>query len=203
MNNETVSTDEDIEALLPWYLNGTLPAEDREAVEELLSRSEEARQELAFLSAIASEVQCESPLPASELGLRRLRQSIKSEKQVFSSTWWKPGLAAAAITVAVLQVGLLVQNKDPMEGTRLLSNSSVVASGDYWLVQVLFADDSQWQSLVTMIDEVNATVVDGPSSLGLVRLAVHKNDEVFPKATDLLLWLEQQPQVTHVALEQE
>ncbi|MEX1032601.1 MAG: hypothetical protein WDZ30_04525 [Cellvibrionaceae bacterium] len=204
MNDEKISTDDnDIEALLPWYVNGTLSSEEQAAVEELLNRSERAQRELAFLRAIATEAKSEARPPASEFGWRRLQKTIKSEATVDRRNWWKPGLAAAAMAIATLQVGLLVQNYNQMEGTRLLSDSPVIASGDYWLVQVLFTDDSQWQSLVTLIEEAEATVVDGPSSLGLVRLAVDKDNELFPSSADLLLWLEQQPQVTHVALEKE
>ena len=44
MNNET---DDDLRALLPWYLNGTLAADERVRVEALLQRSADTREELA------------------------------------------------------------------------------------------------------------------------------------------------------------
>lgn len=204
MNEQKITADEEVESLLPWYLNGTLEGEERRMVEELLGRSKGARQELEFLKALAGEVESESLPPPSELGWRRLRRHIESEAKQPARNWWKPSLAAAAAAVIAVQSGLLLQrNEDPMATSRLLSDSPVVASENYWLVQVLFADDSQWQTLVTLIDKADATVVDGPSSLGLVRIAVDKDNALFSNSAELLDWLEQQSQVVHVALEEE
>lgn len=82
--------------LLPWYLNGTLEGAELAAVEALLLRSAEAREELEVLRRLAAAVREQEQAheaPPFELGWARLQRSLQQEARPASRRdWWKPGL---------------------------------------------------------------------------------------------------------------
>jgi len=208
VTEEMFDSDADLMALLPWYLNGTLSADEQAAVAALLERSAPAREELAFLNEIAAEVRAEPEATVSELGWRRLQRDLQATAHVVTTVpakraWWKPGLAAAATVIIALQVGILVRNPADHTDTRLLGQRSVEQEDSAWLVQVEFADVSEWRALADLLAGIDARLVDGPSALGIVRLAVDRENERFASAAELVNWLQQQPLVVHAALEGE
>lgn len=196
-------TDNDIKSLLPWYVNNTLSEHERIEVRQLLARSEEAREEEAFLRTLSRHVQSEVAAPVSELGWKRLQRDIRAEKKAPARNWWKPGIAAAAMVMLALQVGLWVQQPAVDNDSRLLSQDLQNLQDNYWLVQVEFKEDSQWQAVAELIGSIDGRVVDGPSSIGLLRIALPIDNKRFESAQQLLAWLQQQPQISHVAIEGE
>ncbi|HIP79917.1 MAG TPA: hypothetical protein EYH07_15815, partial [Kiloniellaceae bacterium] len=116
---ENGKRDEDLDLLLPWYVNGTLSAEEQQAVEAYLETNAHARDEVALLSAMRQQVKEESiENSPGELGLKRLRREIslseqqapapaESGKVVSISSWWRP-LAVAACLAVVIQAGVIV-----------------------------------------------------------------------------------------------
>jgi len=193
--------DDELLALLPWYANGTLDEGERRAVDALLENSTEARAELAFTRQLAQQVQAEPPLQASDLGWQRLKRELKAEPAAAASRWWRPGLAVAASLAAALQVAILVQPEetDPMQ---LLGQGSARSRVNHWLVQLEFREETSWQALSELLLELDARLVDGPSSIGLVRIAVPTGDR-FDSPDQLLQHLEAQSAVVHAALENE
>lgn len=202
MNNET---DDDLRALLPWYLNGTLAADERVRVEALLQRSAAAREELAGLRQLAPALkQAEQQrnhaqgAPA-ELGWARLQRSLQQEPVAARRDWWKPSLAAAAALVVALQLGILMRPAPTDVDWQLQSGGQQqVLSGGY-RVQLRFVEHAQWQQVRGLLLEVDAVLVDGPSALGIVQVFVPA-DRRFADGQALLQWLQQQPVVQHAAL---
>ena len=98
---------EDVDGLLPWYVNGTLSAAEREYVEEHLSDCADCAQELAALRRIAEAVQDETPTPlVIEPDSERLNSLLDAD---VSSRSRKTSLYLAAATfVAALFAGILV-----------------------------------------------------------------------------------------------
>lgn len=195
--------DQDLEILLPWYVNGTLDANERAEVEALLARSADAREQVNILQNIAEQVQSEVPADVSELGWRRLQRDIRAETKQSPQDWWKKGIAAAAMLVIALQVGILA--KDPAtevsNNTRLLSEGVAGLEQPHWLLQVEFKTEAPWQQITAVISRIDGRIVDGPTGLGLMRIAVPKAQSEFTEADQLLVWLRQQSVITHVALE--
>lgn len=190
----------DFSELLPWYANGTLDEQERRAVEAWLATSEQGRAELAVLEALAKGLKQEAaPLP-SDLGWQRLKRDIRAEQSRHKRSWWQPGLAAAAAVVAVLQVAILLQ-PEPTPSVQLLSQGSGQVLADHWLIQVEFSDDSRWSELAGLMTSIDARVVDGPSSVGIVRLAVPKFSVSYANLSELLQYLQDQPSIVHVAVE--
>lgn len=201
----SIETDDDLRALLPWYLNGTLAADERERVEALLERSAAAREELAGLRQLAPALQqaeqqySNAHNAPDELGWARLQRSLQQEPTAARRDWWKPSLAAAAALVVALQLGILMRPAPTDTDWQLQSGGpQQVLSGGY-RVQLRFVEHAQWQQVRGLLLEVDAVLVDGPSALGVVQVHVPA-DRRFADGQALLQWLQQQPVVQHAAL---
>ncbi|AMR65381.1 hypothetical protein [Aquipseudomonas alcaligenes] len=189
--------------LLPWYLNGTLEGAELAAVEALLLRSAEAREELEVLRRLAAAVREQEQAheaPPFELGWARLQRSLQQEgRSAPRRDWWKPGLAAAAALVIALQLGILMRPAQVDSDWQLQSGGSEqVLSGGY-RVQLRFVEHAQWQQIRALLLELDAVLVDGPSALGVVQVHVPA-DKRFRDGQALLQWLQQQAVVQHAAL---
>ena len=98
---------EDVDRLLPWYVNGTLSAAEREYVEEHLRGSADAARELAELRRIAEAVQEETPTPlVVEPDCERLNRLLDTDTS--SRSRGASLILAAATFVAALFAGILV-----------------------------------------------------------------------------------------------
>ena len=189
--------------LLPWYLNGTLEGAELAAVEALLLRSAEAREELEVLRRLAAAVREQEQAyeaPPFELGWARLQRGLQQEaRPAPRRDWWKPGLAAAAALVVALQLGILMRPAQVDSDWQLQSGGSEqVLSGGY-RVQLRFVEHAQWQQIRALLLELDAVLVDGPSALGVVQVHVPA-DKRFRDGQALLQWLQQQAVVQHAAL---
>lgn len=189
--------------LLPWYLNGTLEGAELAAVEALLLRSAEAREELEVLRRLAAAVREQEQAheaPPFELGWARLQRSLQQEaRPAPRRDWWKPGLAAAAALVIALQLGILMRPAQVDSDWQLQSGGSEqVLSGGY-RVQLRFVEHAQWQQIRALLLELDAVLVDGPSALGVVQVHVPA-DKRFRDGQALLQWLQRQSVVQHAAL---
>jgi hypothetical protein len=192
--------------LLPWYLNGTLEGAELAAVEALLLRSAEAREELEVLRRLTAAVreqeqaQHAEQAPPFELGWARLQRSLQQEgRPVPRRDWWKPGLAAAAALVVALQLGILMRPAPTDSDWRLLGGGQEQLLSGGYRVQLRFVEHAQWQQIRALLLELDAVLVDGPSALGVVQVHVPA-DKRFRDGQTLLQWLQTQAVVQHAAL---
>lgn len=204
MNTET--DDRALLELLPWYLNGTLSGPELAAVEALLLRSAEAREELAVLRRLAAAVREQEQgysgeqAPPFELGWARLQRSLQQEAPAPARRdWWKPGLAAAAALVVALQLGILMRPAQVDSDWQLQSGGQEQLLSGGYRVQLRFVEHAQWQQIRSLLLELDAVLVDGPTALGMVQVLVPA-DKRFRDGQALLDWLGQQPVVQHAAL---
>jgi anti-sigma factor RsiW len=201
--------EQELAALLPWYANGTLGEDEKHAVENWLAESRDARAQLAFIQTLARDVQSAPAAQASDLGWQRLKRELKNQRGSetpkagkTAGSWWRPGLAAAAAVVIALQIGILVQPQKEAANQHLLSGNPT-ALANHWLIQVEFRDETAWQSLSKLLLDLDARLIDGPSSIGLVRIAVPAGEGRFSSPDQLLDYLANQNTVVHAALESE
>ncbi len=195
--------DEEITNLLPWYVNGTLSEAERSEVEALLERSNTARKELEFFQELSKQVKEEPVGKVSELGWRRLQRDIQTLSRDAASGWWKRGLAVAATLILALQIGILVERPDTRVDTRLLGQGAATSplQGTHWRLQIEFHKESDWREISDLIYRLRGTIIDGPSAIGLLHVAIPKNNREYASSETLLSWLRQQPQVIHAAIE--
>lgn len=176
-------------ALLPWYLNGTLEEKEQQAVEQLLESSQAARDELAVLKKIQQQVLSEdSDDVASELGWQRLKRDMRAAdaKQVSSSlpqasnSHWYKMAGMAAVLVICVQFGLLWKHVIQPADVELLGGGQTtqvetVSEGIYFQVQFDAAAD--WQEINALLGSMQAEIVQGPSALGLVMIRLPASAE--------------------------
>jgi len=162
--------DEALDLLLPWYVNGTLDAEERRQVEAYLERSSHARDEVDLLRQLRRQVKEEkiehSP---GELGLQRLKREIKQDSRQQTATignWWRP-LAVAACLAVVVQAGVMVGMNSGVIPT---GNEVGVAGKSAAVLQVTFAPDATEQQIRDVLQAAGASIADGPTALGIYNL---------------------------------
>ena len=172
--------DEGLDLLLPWYVNGTLDAEERKQVEAYLERSRPARDEVELLRALRQQVK-EEPLENSpgELGLQRLKRDIKQAEQqpqdstdkmggkvITVASFWRP-LAVAACLAVVIQAGVMVGMNSGMIPT---GGDVTIAGKAPAVLQVTFAPDATEQDIREVLQSAGASIADGPTALGIYNL---------------------------------
>ncbi len=153
-----------LEELLPFYVNGTLDPEETRHLEAALAEDASLRAELAFVQALRGVVQEERPQGLGELGERRLLRSIRQEKRASRLRRAVVPIAIAASLLLVAQVvtiGVLSQDEVP---------GVVEPLGETAELQVVFTPDATEAEIRTLLFEAGATIVDGPSALGVYRL---------------------------------
>ncbi|HJW11969.1 MAG TPA: hypothetical protein VJ598_09295, partial [Albitalea sp.] len=82
--------------LLPFYVNGTLPAADREWVDNYLREHPTARAELQWYESLQTRLRDDVPAVSSEVGLERALHRIRTEGP-------KPALVRRAAAPTALQ----------------------------------------------------------------------------------------------------
>jgi len=164
-----------VEELLPWYVNGTLTADEEREVREYLRGNEAAEREVGWLKQIRQAVQTQELRSPGSFGLRRLRASLAREPAAKARPdgrgRWMPLAAAAAITVIVVQGALLVQSHYQ---SAVYEPAGTSETGP--LIQVRFEPGATERQIRTLLADAGLEIVAGPSASGVYRLA--------PLATD-------------------
>ena len=176
----------EIEELLPFYVNGSLEGEELETVRKALAEDETLREECAFLESMRDEVQKQDlGLSPGEFGLKRLQRDIAKEKNIDTqpvpqndnrrSGVWKIASIAACIMLLVQTayvVPLWQQNND-----LVAASGGNVAPVRGPVLSVTFVPEAQEENIRELLLAVDARIVDGPSALGVYKLAVPKHPE--------------------------
>ncbi len=171
--------------LLPWYVNGTIGADDRAWVDTYLRTNPSAGGELEWFQKLQTELRQDSgPVPADaiwEKTLVKIRQDAEgSLPQGGASTFgrllaWLGGASHAGsmprfapVMGALLAVVAL---QSVMLGARVSQPDSNVRSGikgwaDGPLLRVNFRPDAKESEIRFLLTEVRVLVVAGPTRLG-------------------------------------
>ena len=183
---------DDIEALLPFYANGTLEGADRAAVEAALETDAELRADLAALQAIRQTMQAEEVASPGDFGLARLMRDVEAETPVTAPpaaandnvvpvTRLRLWQTAAAVILAVgLGVNLLPGPGDAPETGRSIATDEAPtteegfsrASGDAPDFTIAFAPDAREAEIRALLLQAGVEITQGPSALGLYGLSL-------------------------------
>lgn len=173
--------------LLSFYVNGTLDEAETSAVEAYLERSQDARAELAYLKRLRQGLgEMERENSPGELGLKRLQREIAAERESTASgrsasasaihaqesarrgvsPWWRSLSVAACLALAVM-AGLTFYRTGDVE----LAGAG--AAGEA-VLQVAFTPSVTEETMRAVLLDAGVTIVDGPSAMGIYRLALSK-----------------------------
>ncbi len=192
-----------VEALLSWYVNGTLTEEERAQVTAHLEHCGRCREEVRFLTGLQQGIKRVADTSVDpELGLKRLMREIDAETPARRRTpWWQPSLAAAAVVILVQGVLLFnLWQRDDDIGVRLAGEAP---PAEAVILQIQFDADAREEEIRALLRALDARFVDGPSAVGLYRIelsGVTPGDErALARALNTLR--EQREIVRHVAVE--
>ena len=174
--------------LLPFYVNGTLPAADRDWVETYLREHPTARAELQWYESLQTRLRDDVPAVSSEVGMERALHRIRTEgpkpaqvrraaqpgalarlRDWFASIVPQPVLRpafAGALAVVALQaavIATLVIERDDSSELRAIQ-PTVVDKGPY--LKVNFKADAREADIRMLLVEVHGSLAAGPGQLG-------------------------------------
>lgn len=175
---DVMSHEESIE-LLPWLVNNSLRADEREAVRAHAKSCIICRRELAELEALQESVQSMAvAVPAPDM--RRINARIDAQLQResrgrdlvegvrnFFASPWRAAFAAQSLALVVV-AGLWLQSGIGEPQFRTLTTTETLPSGHY--LRVVF-DPNLEQSLIDdLLADAGLGVAAGPSERGVVTL---------------------------------
>ncbi len=190
----------DIEAQLPWHVNRTLPEPERADVERQVAMMPELQSHLAAWQHLAEAVQAvevvtpepsaesfaalmaqidavaEPPLPVPTptrwarltARLRMLRQSWSASP---GATQFALGLQCALIVLCIAGITLPWPWSSPAP-YRTLSSDNTVSTAVRGQIRLVVADEMTIGELRMLLGRARATIVHGPSAMGVYTLAV-------------------------------
>jgi hypothetical protein len=165
----------EIEALLPFLVNGTLDGPERDDVEAALDADPDLRAQYHALVAIRDQMRGEEmDYSPGDIGLARLMRSIDVEGSGTAASPppvaapatrpmpWR--IAAAVLLAVVLAQGVMLMRGDSVGGYELAGENRAV-------LQAAVRPDTPEAALRAALLQAGVEIVGGPSALGLYALA--------------------------------
>ncbi|MCB1882715.1 MAG: hypothetical protein KDG89_01770 [Geminicoccaceae bacterium] len=187
-----------IDDLVPLYVNGTATAPERARVEAAARADPEVAEAVRFWRGVEAAVAAEDgqarPEPGgwgrleraldaetgteARAGVVRLADRFPRRRPVLGvSPWWRPAAVAACLLLAaqsafLLRGGAGAPGGAPEGSLATASGEVGTATGEAGRVlQVTFRPDATEESIRTLLLDVGAVLVDGPSAIGVYRIA--------------------------------
>lgn len=192
--NETPQGYDELEACLPWYINGTLDAETRNRIATALLTDarlrkalELAQDEAEAVGDINESIAAPSPRvldnivsklpPVSRANSAFLRWFLAERFTDFMAAMRPRTLVYVAVTAALvltIQAGVIgmlaLQNQGP--GPDLASVPVVDSSTQDLQLIVKFAPGAEFSKVADLLEELDAEIVSGPSGGGLFTIGL-------------------------------
>ena len=165
------TSQESVEELLPFLVNGTLDGAEHDRVARAVDADPALAHEVSALRAVRDRMRSESPAQSpGEFGLARLMRDIDAAGSTpvarrQTALPWLVAIAAVLALVAVLATGTIAPQPDGA-----IYEQASGDAGDAALT-VAFRPDATQGDIATLLQDNGLIIVDGPSALGLYRLA--------------------------------
>lgn len=161
--------------LLPWYVNGSLGAEDRDWVDRYLAEHPESRPELDWTRSLSSRMKDSVPAVAPTIGLERAMERIRGQRPTLAermgafldSLGMRPAAAFAGLAIVAVQAGFILHLLDSAseDATEMRSLRAVVTD-DRPMIKLNFAPDAQEAAIRHLLVSVQGRLAGGPGQLG-------------------------------------
>ena len=180
--SESVSHEQAVE-LLPWLVNGTLDAQEREVVFEHAHACVICRRELSHLHQLQESFSdASNTVLIPEPDMRKINARIDALvdrqnwvwtqllqlREIFDSPW-RIGFVVQSAILVLLATAVLWPGNETLEFTTLTQADSL-PDGRY--VRVVFTPDIQQSEITNLLDNFDLTIVEGPSNRGVYTLGV-------------------------------
>jgi hypothetical protein len=161
--------------LLPWYVNGSLGAEDREWVDRYLSEHPEARPELDWARSLSTRLRDSMPAVAPTIGLERTMERIRGKRPTLAermgafldSLGMRPAAALAGLAIVAVQGGFILHLLDSAgEDATEMRSLRAVASDERPMLKLNFAPDAKEAAIRHLLVSVQGRLAGGPGQLG-------------------------------------
>lgn len=174
------------EELVPWYVNGSLGAEDRAWVDDYLTQHPEARSELDWYRSLQARVRENVPAVPATIGLARTMRLIQGDRPslaervgaFFGNFGMRPSFALAGLALVAVQGGvilnLLGHAREDADQIRAL-NAVRVEEGP--MLKISFAPDAREADIRLLMVQVQGELAGGPGQLGDYYLRVPAGSE--------------------------
>lgn len=195
------SSHDDVWAILPWYVNGTLNEEDTTRVRNHIRLCLPCRREITVQQSLHESLR-HAPIveisarPSFERLMARIDREDRmqitktaNEKTHALRTRWgeilerllTPGrfsIALALSLAAALTWSLIVQEMTPEEpkSYRTVANAGSFEGFAPHDVRVAFADTATEPEIRKLLESINGEITDGPNSLGLYTVRLKDTD---------------------------
>ena len=161
MNTEHERAD----ALLPWFVNGTLDEGELDFVNNHLSRCVECRHAVALELDLARIIAAPTAIPRPDFESLHGRLHDTQRRRVGA---WLTGVAVSASVLIVVSLLLTLPLRD--DEYKGLTSPPAIAPG--FVVQVVFAPQTTEHELRNLLLEGDGKVIEGPSSRGVYRVSL-------------------------------
>jgi|SRR6185369_835321 len=177
---------ERFEELLPWYVNGSLGAEDRAFVDAYLKEHPEARSELDWYQSLQKRVQENAPAVPATIGLARTIRLIQGDRPTlserinafFGNLGLRPSYAMAALAVVAVQGGVILNLLgDVRENADEIRALNAVRVKEGPMLKVSFTPDAKESDIRMLLVQVQGELAGGPGQLGDYYLRVPAGSE--------------------------
>ena len=176
---------------LPWLVNGTLGAAERDAVEQHVRSCIVCRRELKEQRLLRGAVADQPTVHVSaHAGLAELDRRLDATPVRSWGGWYaavRPFALATAAGIALLAF-LLWLTPLPEIGADGYETLATEPGGSAQLIDVVFAQQTTAAEMAALLDEIDGEIVAGPSAVGRysVRIAGRANDAQMLRIVDRL-----------------
>lgn len=157
-----------VDALLPWYVNGTLEGDELEGVQRHLRECALCRQEVEWLRELYQACAVAEAAPGAPNAFRKLRRRLEARSsrdravgRAAYRTGWTGWAVAASLAVAVIFGATLLQDTSAPALYRTLGASGGTAPAGSMVV--VFDPATTEADLRRILREADARLVDGPT----------------------------------------
>lgn len=160
--------------LLPWYVNGTLSAEDRAWVDRYLADHPEARAELEWFSSLQRRIHETVPEVPATIGLAKVMKLVKADRPTFAervSAFFgdfamRPAMVAGLFAIVGLQSVFIFNQMHVSEDEVDIRALRARAVEEGPLLKVNFAPDAKEADIRFLLVSIQGTLTAGPGQLG-------------------------------------